>query len=729
MLTELEDPESATIRLEIDGMHCASCVSRVERFLKRLPGVDEASVNLANKTATVSYDPLLESKDTLIEAISKSGYSASVPSQEDNALSNISRIDVKLYIAVVLATAIMLCSMFVGDKLFELSCAIAGTSAIVVFYCGQQFFIGAWNASVKGGGATMDTLVTVGSSAAYFLSAYELAFVRHPQLYFDSAATIITLILIGRHLEGNATRTASDSLKTLSSLIPSSASILTLSGEEIAVPTREVVPGDNIRVRPGERIAVDGIISAGDSSVDESLLTGESTLVPKGVGSKVIGGSINADGSFVFRATAVGSGTTVAKILRLVQDAQGSKAPIQGLADKISSVFVPIVFAISALTVLLRLIGFHESLAQAIIPAVSVLVIACPCALGLATPTAIMVGIGRAATLGILIRNGSVLQNAESIRTVLFDKTGTLTQGKPSVNDTIVTATFTKSEVLRLAASAESYSSHPVARSVVEAAEAEHCKLLPATDFLSITGLGVSATVEGRKILIGNLALLEREDIPVPSDILDQLTSLLSQEKTVLLVSIDSAVAAVIALSDTVRAEAAKVIATLRALGIESAMLTGDQAGPAAACARATGITEYRANLLPEDKSEVVRSWNRNAGARVAMVGDGVNDAPALAMADVGIAMGHATDIAVEASAVTLLSSDLNGICNAINLSRETMKVIRQNLWWAFLFNTIGIPLASFGILNPMIAAFAMAFSSVAVVSNSLRLRNTPLAR
>ncbi|MBV9850286.1 MAG: copper-translocating P-type ATPase, partial [Armatimonadetes bacterium] len=495
-------------------------------------------------------------------------------------------------------------------------------------------------------------------------------------------------------------------------------------GKEQDVPVESLRPGDTIRVRPGGKIAVDGTVTDGASAVDESLLTGESLPVEKGAGDRVIGGTVNGSGTLLYRATATGANTTLARIARLVEEAQGSKAPVQRLTDAVSAVFVPAVLGVALFTFLGWLLAAHAGPATALTHAVAVLVIACPCALGLATPTAVMVGTGRGAALGILIKNGEALERAHKIRRVVFDKTGTITEGRPALTDVVPHDGLGRADLLRLAAAAERGSEHALGRAVVERADAEGLTAA-AQAFTGVAGQGVRAHVDGREVLVGTPSLLAGAGLTVPEPASADMARLEADGKTAMLVAVDGSEVGLLAVADTVRAGAKEAVARLRAMGLEVALLTGDSPRVAEAVARQVGISEVRAAVKPAEKADAIRSWQGNG--LVAMVGDGVNDAPALAQADVGVAMGRATDVALEAADITLLRADLNGVADAILLSRRTMHVIRQNLFWAFLFNVIGIPLAASGRLDPIIAALAMAFSSVTVISNSLRLKNVNL--
>ena len=715
-----------TCTLDLTGMHCASCVGRVERFLKKVPGVEEAAVNLATNRALIAFDPARTQPDALIAAVEKAGYGASpasaVPKAEaqgpDPALMNFAG-------AAALTAPVLLFSMIgmgLGRPLWLLW-LFAALTALVVFGFGRQFYAGAFNALRHGGTATMDTLVALGASAAYGSSLAALVWTRAPNVYFETAATIVTLILLGRWLESGAKRRASTAIQSLLALAPKTARLVSETGGERDVLIELLQPGQSVRVRPGEKIAVDGIVISGASAVDESLLTGESLPVGKASGDSVIGGTVNGSGSLLFRTTAVGTDTVLAQMARLVEEAQGSKAPIQKLADTVAGVFVPVVLGIALLTFAVWFFGLHLSAAAALTPAVAVLVIACPCALGLATPTALIVGTGRAASLGILIKNGDALERAGRVGEVLLDKTGTVTHGRPVLTDVALHHGLGRADLLRLAASAEAGSEHPLAAAIMAGAEG----ILPSEAFASYPGGGIEAEVGGRKVRVGTAAFLKQNSILLTPNAENDLSRLEAEGKTAVLVAVGPEEAGIIAVADTVRQTAPAAVARLRAMGLQVSLLTGDNRRVAAAVAKEVGISEIEAGVLPGGKADAVKRRQQNGRVSVAMVGDGVNDAPALAQADLGIAMGRATDAALEAADITLLRSDLNGVADALLLSRRTMKTIKQNLFWAFVFNAVGIPLAACGLLNPMLAALAMAFSSVSVVTNSLRLKTVRL--
>ncbi len=712
-----------TCSLDLTGLHCASCVGRVERFLRKVPGVEEAAVNLATNRAFVAFDPAQVQPETLIAAVEKAGYGAfpsgaapkSARTGPDPALIN-------LVGAAVLTAPVLLFSMagMGTERPMGMLWLFAALSALVVFGFGRQFYAGAYTALRHGGAATMDTLVALGASAAYFSSLAELILTPHPQVYFETAATIVTLILLGRWLEAGAKRRAGAAIQSLLALAPRTARLVSDTGEERDVPTERLHPGQTVRVRPGEKVAVDGVVVSGTSAVDESLLTGESLPVEKAAGDSVIGGAVNGSGSLLFRATAVGSDTVLAQMARLVEEAQGSKAQVQRLADTVAGVFVPAVLGIALLTFLVWCFALHAGVAAALTPAVAVLVIACPCALGLATPTAIIVGTGRGASLGILIKNGEALERACRVQEVVLDKTGTVTHGKPVLTDVVLHNGLDRAGLLRLAAAAEAGSEHPLAAAIVAGAGSDFTH---AASFTSHAGYGIEARVDGRDVRVGTAAFLQKNAVPLTPGAGGELARLEAEGKTAVLVAVGTHEAGILAVADTVRETSKAAVARLRGMGLQVSLLTGDNPRVAAAVAAEVGITEIEAGVLPGGKADAVKRRQRSGGVFVAMVGDGVNDAPALAQADLGIAMGRATDVALEAADITLLRSDLNGVADAILLSRRTLKIIKQNLFWAFIFNAVGIPLAAFGHLSPVLAALAMAFSSVSVVTNSLRLK------
>lgn len=731
---QADTPPAEKQTLDLQGMHCASCVARIERSLKKVAGVEEAAVNLATNRASVTYDPAQTSLAALIAAVEKAGYGATPVTEtrpkeaeapgRDAALLNLIGAAVLTLPVLVLSMAGM--GMAGMGRPAWAEWVFAALTTAVVFGFGRQFFAGAWNALRHGGAATMDTLVALGASAAYFSSLAELIWTPRPQVYFETAATIVTLILLGRWLEARAKRRATDTIQSLIALAPKTARRVAGDGSEQDVPVETLRPGDILRVRPGEKVAVDGVVTGGASAVDEALLTGESLPAEKTVGDTVIGGTLNKSGTLLYRASATGADTTLAHMVRLVEEAQGSKAPVQRLADAVSAVFVPAVLGIALITFLIWFFGLHAGVVGALAPAVAVLVIACPCALGLATPTAIMVGVGRGAALGILIKNGEALERAHTIGRVVFDKTGTLTEGKPALTDVVLHDGLDRRGLLRLAAAAERGSEHPLGRAIVEGADAEGL-VGEAETFTSLAGSGVQASVEGRDVLVGTAALLRESGVVVPEAAEVDMARLEAEGKTSILVAVGGVEAGLLAVADTVRPGAKDAVARLHRMGLSVALLTGDSPRVADAVAAEVGIHEVEAGVRPDGKAAAIKGRQDGGRVRVAMVGDGVNDAPALAQADLGIAMGKATDVAMAAADITLLRADLNGVADAILLSRRTMKIIRQNLFWAFIFNIVGIPLAALGLLNPMLAALAMAGSSVTVVTNSLRLKTAKL--
>ncbi|WP_299758300.1 heavy metal translocating P-type ATPase [uncultured Chloroflexus sp.] len=776
------------ITLAITGMTCASCSARVEKALRKVPGVLSAEVNLASELGLVRYAPGMVNRAELVKAVEQAGYGVITPAatatetEDVEARARAHEMAVRrrrLVVGVVFSLPLFVLSMardfglivpwLIGEGA-AMAAAMAGSSITdmmhmiaarddllnwlflilatpVQFYSGRDFYRYAWRA-LRMRTATMDTLIALGSSAAYFYSVALLLSGAPGHVYFETAAVIITLILVGKYLEARAKSQTSAAIKALIGLQPKTARVLR-GGQEVDVPLSEVRAGEMVIVRPGEKIPVDGVIVTGESTVDESMLTGESLPVEKRAGDTVFGGTINRSGSFQMRATRIGQDSALAQIVRLVQEAQGSKAPVQALVDRISAVFVPIVIVIALLT-FAGWLWAGAGLTQAMIFAVAVLVIACPCALGLATPTAIMVGTGAGATHGILIRNAEALERAASLQTVVFDKTGTITNGRPEVTDIVavaqpvlVSAGATELPadlvLLQLAAAAESRSEHPLGIAIVQAAQARGLSIERPTRFQALSGAGVEAEVNEQTILIGTPAWLTERGVDV-TGLVATVDQLQASGKTVIMVAIDGEACGVIALADTVKPTAAEAIAELRRAGLGVALLTGDNQRTAEAIAAAVGIpaNAVYAEVKPDEKAAIVtRLQQGEAGGkprRVAMVGDGINDAPALAQADVGIAMGSGTDVAMETADITLMRSDPRGVAQAIALSRATVRTIRWNLFWAFAYNVSLIPVAT-GIfypltgwqLNPVLAAAAMAFSSVFVVSNSLRLRGIRL--
>ena len=731
-----------TLTVPVEGMTCASCVLRVEKALKKVDGVSAATVNLATEQTTITFDPLKVTLDRLREAVSDAGYSLGRPVAEDDSRDNAERyqaglrkLTIELAVSAGLTIPVMAISMLSMTAWFhnvvpldmrEVNLLLLLLTAPVLIFSGRRFFSGFWKTATHMT-ADMNTLVAVGTGAAFLYSA---AVVLFPALfagaadggsvYFDTAATIVTLILTGKYLEARAKRRASDAIRSLLGLQPSTARVLR-EGVESDIPVSDVVPGDIVVVRPGERLPVDGIVASGTTTVDESMVTGESLPIEKTSGDRLVGGTVNRNGSVTLRATAVGAHTVLAQIVRLVEEAQGSKAPIQNLADRVASVFVPAVIALALLTFLGWEFLAGATFTHALVNFIAVLIIACPCALGLATPTAMTVGIGVAASHGILIRNAGSLEKVRSVTTIVMDKTGTLTAGEPTVTDIIPLWESTREALLGFAAAVERQSEHPLADAVVHSARGHHLDIHQAESFRAITGLGVSGIVDGRRVAAGNAAMMNGEgvDVSAAQTVVNRLSG---EGKSLLFVAVDGAAAGIIAVADRIKPTSTQAVADLRQMGIDVIMLTGDNETTARAIASQAGIERVFSGVLPAGKADCIRRLQAE-GRTVAMVGDGVNDAPALAAADVGIALGTGTDIAMDAADITLMKGDLATIARAISLSSGTLRIIRQNLFWAFVYNVIAIPLAALGLLTPAVAAGAMALSSVSVVSNSLRLR------
>ncbi|MFN3727444.1 MAG: heavy metal translocating P-type ATPase [Allosphingosinicella sp.] len=730
-------PGTRTVELNVAGMTCASCVGRVEKALLKVPGVVKASVNLASETATV--ETVSAAREALLNAVEKAGYSASLREAStaagaaDNEEARRSAVAARELRHVIIAALLSL-PLVLPMLLAPLGVAFTVPGWIqlllatpVQFWLGARFYRAGWKA-VRAGAGNMDLLVALGTSAAYGLSLYQLLFpsMTHGMsghFYFETSAVVITLILLGKWLEGRAKRQTGAAIRALMALRPDRARIVGSDGSEREVAVDQVRVGDFVRVRPGERIPVDGLLREGASSVDESMLTGESMPVAKTLGDKVTGGSINGEGLIHIETSAVGAETTLARIVRLVESAQGAKAPIQRLVDRVSAVFVPVVLVVALLT-FVGWLAVGGGVDVAILNAVAVMVIACPCALGLATPTAIMAGTGVAARAGVLIKDAEALETAHRVDTVAFDKTGTLTEGKPKLVASVPADGVAEDDLLALATALQSGSEHPLARAVMSAAEERSIRAHPTGDVRALPGRGVAATVEGRPLLLGSTRLMEENGIALGAlqrrarDLEQDGRSVswvaeLGQEKRLL---------GLLAFGDEPKAAAKAAVEALHARGIRTVMLTGDNAGSAAAVASRLGIDEAIANVLPEDKADAV-SRLKQQGGTVAMVGDGVNDAPALAAADVGIAMSTGTDVAMHTAGVTLMRGDPRLVADAVEISRRTYSKIRQGLFWAFIYNVVGIPLAALGYLSPVLAGAAMALSSVSVVGNALTLR------
>ncbi|MDL1885779.1 copper-translocating P-type ATPase [Anaerolineae bacterium CFX8] len=758
----------ASIELPITGMTCASCVRNVERAINKVPGILSVNVNLATEKATVVYVPGSVRRADLVQAVENAGYGvldlsgADAPEDAERKArqAEIERQKRLLLIGVIFTLPLFLLSM--GRDLLMASLAgggantghsMAAAPAVspllewllwagwpfvfgllatpVQFIVGRQYIVGALKAA-RNRTANMDTLIAMGSSAAYIYSLAVLAGivlgfsdVIGDHVYFETAAVIVTLITLGKLLEARAKGRTSEAIKALIGLTPKTATLLR-DGQEVTVPADDVLVGDVVVVRPGERIPVDGLVIEGRSAVDESMLTGESLPVNKSAGSEVIGATVNKQGRLVIEARHVGAQTALAQIIRLVEQAQGSKAPIQRVADQVSGVFVPIVLVLAALTFIGWLLIGQVGFVEAMVHTVAVLVIACPCALGLATPTAVMVGTGRGAEMGILFKNSEALENAHRLNIIALDKTGTLTRGEPSLTDVVPLNGFSPNDLLRLAASAERGSEHPLGQAVVRAAQEAGHHLSQPESFEAESGRGVRAVVDGRTVLIGSPRFIREQSLAL-ADFEPRIEALQARGRTAVITAIDGGVAGLLGIADTIKDGSKEAVAALQNLGLEVVMVTGDNQLTAQAIADEVGIRRVLAEVLPGQKADTIKSLQAE-GKKVAMVGDGINDAPALAQADVGIAIGTGTDIAMEASDVTLMSGDLRGVARAIGLSKATMRTIYQNLFWAFIYNIILIPVAMLGLLVPMLAAAAMAFSSVFVVTNSLKM-TIPLQR
>ena len=748
---------TATVDLPITGMTCAMCEKNVDRALKKPNGVLDVHVNLATEKATVTYIPGAIRRADLIQAVEKAGYgvvdTAGLDAPDDAERqareAEIQRQRDLVVLGLVFSIPLVIVSMsrhLIPGALPEFLLAdwwifvFFALATPVQFVLGKQYVVGAIK-SVSNGTANMDVLVAMGSSAAYIYSVFVMLGVlfgfadvfmantpmegmHMPADYFESAAVILTLITLGKLLEARAKGRTSEAIKKLMGLTPDTATLLR-DGEEVTVKVADLAAGDRVVVRPGERVPVDGVVEDGRSSVDEAMLTGESMPVNKSIGDEVIGGTVNKQGRLIVEAARVGSETALAQIIRLVEQAQGSKAPIQRIADQVSGVFVPIVLVLAAVTFLgwyfVGSIGFTPAL----INAIAVLVIACPCALGLATPTAIMVGTGRGAEAGVLFKNSESLERAHKLNTIVLDKTGTITQGEPTVTDIIPAGDMSETDLLTVTAIAERGSEHPLGRAIVERARELGCLLGEMQNFEAISGRGIRASVNDQTVLVGSPRFITEQGITLDA-LTDDVQGLQDKARTAVVVAVDGVLAGVLGIADTVKDGSITAIAQLKALGITPVMLTGDNQRTADAIAREVGIERVYAEVLPADKTETVKQL-QDSGQHVAMVGDGINDAPALAQANVGVAIGTGTDIAMEASDVTLVSGDLRGVVRAIRLSKATMRTIYQNLFWAFIYNIILLPVAMMGWLIPMFAAAAMAFSSFFVVTNSLRLRTSAL--
>ena len=740
--------ERSRTHLGVTGMTCAACVGRVEKALRRVPGVLGADVNLATERAAVEHLVGVTEMGDLARAVEEAGYG--VVRGEDEPAEDAREREYRSLRRTFLVAAALTALILVGSvpMMFGfmppvpvgwLELLLLALATPVQFWAGWRFYRGAWGA-LRHGQADMNTLVAVGTSAAYLYSAVATlapglfgAAGGRADVYFETSALIVTLILLGRLLEARARGRTGEAIKRLAGLRAETARVVRgrSPGEEVDVPVEEVRVGDVVVVRPGERVAVDGIVVSGESAVDEAMITGEPIPSVKRAGDEVIGATVNKTGTFRFRATRIGRDTALSQIVRLVEEAQGSKAPIQRLADRVSGVFVPAVLVLAALTFLVWLLfGPEPAFALALSNAVALLIIACPCAMGLATPTSVMVGTGRGAERGILVKGGEALEGAHRLTTVVLDKTGTLTRGEASLTDIVPADGFPEGEILRLAASAERASEHPLGEAIVAGARERGMQLSDPESFEAPTGRGVRATVDGRAVLVGSRRLMRESGVP-ENGLAPSFERLSDAGKTPVLVAVDGRAAGLVAVSDAVHEGSREAVGALKSLGLKVAMISGDDRRTAAAVARELGIGRVLAEVMPEEKAKEIERLQAE-GEVVAMVGDGINDAPALARADVGVAIGTGTDVAMEAADLTLISGDPRGVARAIRLSRATMRNIRQNLFWAFAYNVVLIPVAAgalypllggAGLLNPVLAAAAMALSSVTVVSNALRLR------
>ena len=712
-------PEKQRLSLDVEGMTCASCAARIERKLNKLDGV-EATVNYAMEQAAVSFDPHAVSVDDLIATVESAGYHAALPQQAAAAGPDTVRaVRTRLAVAVLLTAPLVVVAMvpplqFDGWEWLALVLATP-----VVFWCGLGFHR-ATLLNARHRAVTMDTLISVGTISAWTWSVVVLVGGVDAHTYFEVAAVITTLILLGRWLELRARSRSGEAIRALLELGAKEARVLR-DGEEVLVPVDELAAGDLFVVRPGDKVATDGVVVEGLSAIDRSMLTGEPVPVEVGPGAEVAGATINVSGRLVVRVTKVGADTALAQIARLVAEAQAGKAPIQRLVDRVSAVFVPIVIGVALATLAGWLVATGD-VSAAFTAAVAVLIIACPCALGLATPTALMVGTGRGAQLGILIKGPEVLEQTRRITTIVLDKTGTVTEGRMWVADDAPAAGVERETLLRLAGAAEAASEHPIAQAIAAHSREAVGRLPDVAGFASRAGLGVEAVVDGRAVLVGRPAMLADEGVRLDDGLSRRFAEEEARGRTVVAAAVDGRAVGLFVVADRVKATSAAAIAELRKLGLEPVLLTGDNERTARAVAAEVGIDRVRADVLPGEKSAEVQALQR-AGEVVAMVGDGVNDAPALAQSDLGLAIGTGTDVAIEASDLTLVSGDLRAAADAIRLSRRTLRTIKGNLFWAFAYNVAAIPLAVAGLLDPIVAAAAMAFSSVFVVTNSLRLR------
>ncbi|MED0978694.1 heavy metal translocating P-type ATPase [Bacillus paramycoides] len=726
----------------VSGMTCAACANRVEKRLNKLDGVSKATVNFALESATVEFNPDEISVNEMKSTITKLGYKLEVKSDEQNSstdhrLQEIERQKKKFIISFVLSFPLLWAMVshfsftsfiYLPDMLMNPWVQLA-LATPVQFIIGGQFYIGAYKA-LRNKSANMDVLVALGTSAAYFYSVYlsiqSIGSSEHmTDLYFETSAVLITLIILGKLFEAKAKGRSSEAIKKLMGLQAKTATVVR-DGTEMKILIEEVVAGDIVYVKPGEKIPVDGEIVEGKSAIDESMLTGESIPVDKTIGDVVIGSTMNKNGFLKVKATKVGRDTALAQIIKVVEEAQGSKAPIQRVADQISGIFVPVVVGIAIITFVVWMVFVTPGdFGGALEKMIAVLVIACPCALGLATPTSIMAGSGRSAEYGILFKGGEHLEATHRLDTIILDKTGTVTNGKPTLTDVIVADGFEEKEILKLVGAAEKNSEHPLAEAIVEGIKEKGIDIPSSETFEAIPGFGIESVVEGKKLLIGTRRLMMKFNIDI-EEVSKSMEELEREGKTAMLIAIDKEYAGIVAVADTVKDTSKAAIARLKKMGLDVVMITGDNTQTAQAIAKQVGIDHVIAEVLPEGKAEEVKKLQAS-GKRVAMVGDGINDAPALATADIGMAIGTGTDVAMEAADITLIRGDLNSIADAIFMSKMTIRNIKQNLFWALAYNGLGIPIAAFGFLAPWVAGAAMAFSSVSVVLNALRLQRVKL--
>ncbi len=718
--------------LQVTGMHCASCSGILTRALQKVEGVRTANVNYSTEKAVVEFDEKKADENTLINAVKSKGYGAEIyrdfGKEGASKKKELKILKWQVIISALFATPALIISMFLMD--FHLKVYFLWALATPVqFYIGWPFYKGTWIA-LKNKSANMDSLIAIGTSAAYFYSLYVILFAADGHQYFEISAVLITFVLLGKYLESRAKSRTSEAISKLLKMGAKTALVLR-KGKEMNIPIEQVVVGDIVRVRPGEKIAVDGVIVEGHSAIDESMVTGESMPVEKKKGDAVIGSTINKQGAFMFKATKVGGETVLARIVKLIEEAQSKKAPIQRFADEVSAYFVPIVIGIAIFTFLVWYLALAAEVEFALIAAVAVVVIACPCALGLATPTAIMVGTGKGASHGILIKGGDALESAHKLKYVIFDKTGTITKGKPAVTEIVPLQKLSEQKVLEIAASIEKNSEHPLADAIVAAGKNKKISWRKVTHFQALVGRGVKANVAGTEYYLGNSRLMKEKKIPLVGSA-STIEKLEREGKTVMILAEKKKVLGLIAVADEIKEDSPQAVAALKKMGIVSYMITGDNERTAKAIAQKAGIEKFFAEVLPDEKVKHVKELQRKG--KVAMVGDGINDAPAIAQADIGIAMGSGTDVAMETGNIVLMKNSLMDVPRAVRLSKLTMAKIKQNMFWALIYNIVGIPVAA-GVfyswtgwlLSPIIAGGAMALSSVSVVTNSLLLKRRRL--